>query len=411
MFFPFKKYIPITSFLYKYLFVYLSLMAVLIAFVLSTDYFLSKQPESGIEKQTDQHFPSHNNSHVSSEVDTLCLLFAGDIMGHGPQIRSAQIIENQQYNYYPCFEYIKPILRQADLAVANLELSLPGCPPYLGYPMFRSPDDLVPALRDAGFSLLLTANNHCNDARRPGLENAIFTLRENGFYQTGTYVNQEEYDLYYPLVIYKKGFKLAFLNYTFSTNKMRPVPPNIINEIDANQIKEDIKVANDMQVDAIIVAMHWGKEYQLEESAEQRALAMQLFDWGADLIIGSHPHVVQPIKIQKQPVEGRGFKKVLVAYSLGNFISNQLRKHTNGGIMLEVSLLKERISNRVRIGEWSYLPVWRQRGTKTSPYRVLPVRDFESENKLLDERELLSLKKFATQTREFLNQYQCPEKK
>ncbi len=350
------------------------------------------------------------NYNSTSNFDTLQLLFAGDIMGHGPQIESAQVIKDKQYNYYPCFEYIKPILQQADLAVANLELSLPGKPPYLGYPMFRSPDDLIPALRDAGFDLLLTANNHCNDAFRSGVQHAIHTLRENGFYQTGTFFNPEERDLFYPLMIYKKGFKLAFLNYTFSTNKLRPVPPTVINGIDNNQIKKDLRLAKELNPDIIIVTMHWGKEYRLEESKEQNELAQKIFSWGADLIVGSHPHVVQPIKTHHLMKEDGATKKVLVAYSLGNFISNQVKKNTEGGILLEVNILKEKVTKKVHIGEWSFLPIWRQQGTKKSPYRVLPVVEFESGSKLLNKRELQSLKRFATRIRNHLRQYGCPEK-
>ena len=216
-------------------------------------------------------FTSFHSS--SNSTEKIRLLFAGDIMGHGPQIRSAEVIKNQHYNYYPCFEYVKPIISQADLAIANLELSLPGEPPYQGYPIFRSPDDLVPALRDAGFDLLLTANNHCNDARRKGIEHAIYTLRENSFYQTGTFLNKEERELFYPLVVYKKGFKLAFLNYTFSTNKIPQVPPTLINQIKLNEIREDMLTAQALQPDAIIVTLHWGKEYRLKESQEQKRLS------------------------------------------------------------------------------------------------------------------------------------------
>jgi hypothetical protein len=106
---------------------------------------------------------------VDAQTDTLRLIFAGDIMGHTPQISSAEKIKNKEYDYTPCFQYVKPLLEQADIAIGNLELTLPGKPPYTGYPMFRSPDALAKALKEAGFDLLVTANNHSNDSRGAGV--------------------------------------------------------------------------------------------------------------------------------------------------------------------------------------------------------------------------------------------------
>ena len=107
---------------------------------------------------------SINISHAQDSVATLKLLFVGDVMGHGPQITSAETVKNESYNYEPCFKYLSPIIESADLAIANLEVTLPGKPPYQGYPRFRSPDDLAKALRLAGFDMMVTSNNHSNDA-------------------------------------------------------------------------------------------------------------------------------------------------------------------------------------------------------------------------------------------------------
>ncbi|MCB0574727.1 MAG: CapA family protein, partial [Saprospiraceae bacterium] len=124
---------------------------------------------------------------LPAQTDTLRLLFAGDIMGHTPQIKSAEKTPNKQYDYTACFRYVRPIIESADLAIGNLELTLPGKPPYTGYPMFRSPDALAEALKEAGFDILVTANNHSNDSRGAGVISTINTVRGLGFQQTGTF--------------------------------------------------------------------------------------------------------------------------------------------------------------------------------------------------------------------------------
>lgn len=280
-------------------------------------------------------------------------------MGHAPQITSAQVIKNEKYNYEPCFKYVKPILERADLAIGNLELTLPGKPPYQGYPMFRSPDDLAPALKGAGFDVLVTANNHSNDSRGPGVVNTIRTLRDHEFIQTGTFLDQRDRAAHYPLMLYKNGFKIALLNYTYGTNGMPTDAPTIVNLIDKDQIGKDLAEAVARKPHYIIVVMHWGLEYQLTENAEQRDLAEFLISHGADMIIGSHPHVVQPIRTERVTMPNGSQKEALVVYSLGNFISNQQQPNTDGGILFQVDLLKTKGSPEVRIGRSGMIPVWR----------------------------------------------------
>jgi len=309
----------------------------------------------------------------------LQLFFTGDIMGHGPQIRSAQLVKNKSFDYTPCFRYVEPIIKRADLAIGNLEVTLPGKPPYQGYPLFRSPDALADALCLAGFDFLSTANNHSNDGGKNGVIHTIDALQQQHFYQTGTFKNSEERDLFYPLIVYKNQFKLAFLNYTYDTNKIPTRPPTMVNEIDTALIRSDMQEAVKLQPDLIIVLMHWGLEYKLKESKKQRRLADWLFSQGADLIIGSHPHVVQPIK-EKELLRGEERKKVLVSYSLGNFISNQQKPNTDGGLALEVELLKHKRTAKTTIGKYAYLPIWRyvhsdKKGKKT--FFALPVSAFE----------------------------------
>jgi poly-gamma-glutamate synthesis protein (capsule biosynthesis protein) len=315
-----------------------------------------------------------------AQTDTLRLLFTGDIMGHAPQISSAEVVKNKVYDYTPCFRYIKPVLEQADLAIGNLELTMPGKPPYTGYPMFRSPDDLAKAVKEAGFDILVTANNHADDSHGAGVAHTIEVLREQGFQQTGTFKNHRDRNMLYPLIVYKKGFKLAILNYTYGTNGLPTDPPTIVNLIDTAQIRTDLEEARARRPHFIIAIMHWGIEYQLQENEEQRSIARFLIRNGADMVIGSHPHVVQPIRTESVGMPDGSRKEAIVVYSMGNFISNQTQPNTDGGIMFQVDLLKSKGSSDVRVGQHGMIPVWRyiHRPAKGKPvFYTLPVSRVE----------------------------------
>lgn len=320
----------------------------------------------------------------SDSISRLNLLFIGDIMGHGPQIKAAYDSKTKTYDYNPCFEYVKPIIEKADLAIGNLEVTLPGKPPYKGYPMFRSPDALGKAVKNAGFDIVVTSNNHSNDAGKLGVTHTIDVLKDLDLYHTGTFKDQAERDAYYPLIVYKKDFRLAILNYTYDTNGMPTVAPTVVNLIDEAVIEKDIKFAKKLKPDAIIVVMHWGLEYKLNESPVQQKLAQQIFQWGADLVIGAHPHVIQPIKKLSYKDSDGNVKEGLVAYSLGNFISNQKQNNTDGGLMVEITLEKKTGSNKAVVADHKYIPIWRyidKVNTKTGygTYRTLPIAAFEKD--------------------------------
>lgn len=320
-----------------------------------------------------------------AQPDTLRLIFAGDIMGHTPQIKSAETGPGQ-YDYAPCFRYIKPVLEKADLAVGNLELTMPGKPPYTGYPMFRSPDALAAGLKDAGFDILVTANNHSNDGHAPGITHTIDVLRETGFLQTGTFKNDKERRNFYPLMVYQDGFKIAFLNYAYGTNGVPTEPPTVVNLIDTVQIKADLYEARARKPDCIIVVMHWGLEYQLTENPEQRQLARFLVAQGADLVIGAHPHVVQPVKKESAIAPDGTRREAVVVYSLGNFISNQQQANTDIGILFRVDIVKNKGVSRARVGNYGYIPVWRYIHKSVSgktTYFALPVSRLERQPELL----------------------------
>ncbi len=365
-----------------------------------------------------KHAPQMDNTKdFQEENQEIKLMFVGDIMGHGPQIKSAKVVEEEKYDYRPCFKYVRPILEKADLAIANLEVTLPGKPPYHGWPNFRSPNDLADGLWHAGFDLLTTSNNHSNDAGKSGVINTIKTLKEKGFYHTGTYRNALEKDLTHPLIIYKKGFKLAFLNYTYGTDLKKHRPPTIVNLIDPDQMRKDLRIARRMKADAIIVMVHWGREYEIEESREQRKLAMDLLKWGADLVIGGHPHVVQPI-VEYPMKNKKGIRSTkLVSYSLGNFISNQNKKNTDGGIILEIDLVKNRKTKQTDIKDHHYIPVWRyiRKGEDNqTTFYALPIAIAEANLDNIPDlqpKDKRAMMRYAKFIRKHLGKSDCPERR
>lgn len=287
-----------------------------------------------------------------TEPDTLTLLFAGDIMGHDSQIAAAKT--DISYNYDTCFYYLRPYIKDADISVANLEVTFAGSP-HTGYPRFSSPDELATAIKKAGFDVMITANNHSLDRRKKGLERTIDILNQESLLHTGTFKTENERAKDYPLQIEKNNFRISLLNYTYGTNGIPVEKPNIVNLIDREQMKRDIEKAKSLKSDFIIVTLHWGSEYQRNENQSQRELAEFLVHQGVDAIIGTHPHVVQPLTVFIADSS-----ETIVSYSLGNFISNQRKRYTDGGIMLYLQLIKEK---NVRSASYRYLPVWVYKNT------------------------------------------------
>ena len=261
------------------------------------------------------------------------LLFAGDVMGHEPQWKAAFDPVIGEYDYHDCFRFIQPFIEAADLACANLEVTLAG-PPYTSYPCFSSPDALLFALKDAGFDVLFTANNHVLDHGRNGLERTIYMLDSVGMIHAGSYADSLSRDTTYPLMVDVKGLPIGFLNVTYGTNGLRPTAPNIVNRMDRNQVAADFAQMDAMGAQLKVVFVHWGDEYQLQANRYQRSYAQFLADQGADLVIGGHPHVTQDADTLYNP-EG---KPVVTYYSMGNLVSNQRRHNTNGGVMILASV-------------------------------------------------------------------------
>ena len=322
--------------------------------------------------------------------ERITLLFVGDLMQHDAQIKSAKTTSG--YDYTDCFKHVKEEISKADIAVGNLEVTLGG-KPYRGYPSFSAPDEFLYAVKDAGFDVLLTGNNHCLDRGSRGLERTILMLDSLDIASAGTYINEEERRERYPLLVEKNGFRIVFLNYTYATNGLEPVPPRIVNYIDKEKMKEDIADARRMRPDAIIACMHWGIEYRLLPQKAEKDMADWLLAQGVDHVIGSHPHVLQPMEVKR---DAHTPAKHLVVYSLGNFISNMSKENTDGGAMVRIELVK--YSDIVQMRSCDYSLVWTSRpflsGKKN--FEVYPSGYVD---KHLDNKELIYMNRFLKNSR------------
>ncbi|MDR2511466.1 MAG: CapA family protein [Bacteroidales bacterium] len=352
----------------------------------------------------------------SSSAEHLRIVFAGDIMGHSPQISAAKT--DSGYDYNPCYTYIKPYIDSADFAVANFEITLAG-EPYTGYPQFSSPDEALAAPVNAGFDFFLLANNHIADRSTSGLKKTVQKMQSKTLF-AGAYIDSIQRDSIYPAIVKinvvktshtlslhdseqiygcTSLFKIALLNYTYGTNGIVLPKPSIINYIDTIQIKIDIqKIKN--QYDMLICCVHWGTEYQNHSNKEQEKLAQFLTDNGVDLIIGSHPHVVQNFDVLYR--NGDTNLPVPVYYSLGNMISNQRDRYKNGGILAVVDINPK----SKKITNCDYLPFYVHKGLLFNKYHyyLLPTTDFSDNQQFynLKEDEYTALELFDSDTKSTL---------
>lgn len=335
--------------------------------------------------------------------DTLHLLFVGDLMQHQTQINAARTATGG-YDYSACFEHVKEGISKADFAIANLEVTLGG-KPYKGYPAFSAPDEFLTAVHQAGFNVLITANNHSLDRGRKGLERTIRLLDSLNMPHAGTYIDSIQRAKHYPLLLEKNGISIALLNYTYGTNGIPVTPPNIVNYIDTAIIAKDIEVSRSLNPDVIIACMHWGIEYQSLPGKEQKFLADWLLKKGVNHIIGSHPHVVQPIEVREDSLTG---DKHLVVYSLGNFISNMSARRTDGGLIVEMRLVKS--DSITRMTDCSYNLVWTARpalsGKKVHQLiPILPQACPQAANHDLPMKAIQQRNLFTSETRKLLKEY------
>lgn len=318
---------------------------------------------------------SNNESLNEDTLTTVHIIVAGDAMCHSPQITHAKKTTGEGYDFSGCFQYLSALLSKGDLNIVNLETTLAG-EPYSGYPQFCAPDEYAVALKEAGFNFFLLANNHIADKGTNGTITTIEKLQNMQIPSAGAYLNEQDRQSRYPAIVNINGIKIALLNYTYSTNGLVVNKPVSINDLnDTLQIKKDLTVAKNQQPDVIIAFLHWGNEYQQTPSQKQKEQAQFFFNNGTDIIIGSHPHVVQPVEYYSYNQIDTS-KKKLIYWSLGNFISNQRKDNTDGGILASFSLVKNTETNEISIENQTAIPYWVYRNTSIPPgYFVLPTKD------------------------------------
>lgn len=317
------------------------------------------------------NLPTENKSIKKDKLEVISITFIGDLMCHGPQLQAAIVPEvTDSFNFDVCYTYVKDYFNNSDFTIGNLETVTVGAKEkYTGYPVFNTPVDYVTALNKAGVDFFVTSNNHSLDKGKKGVLSTIDSLKSLNIGYAGTYYSQKDRDSIRIVDI--KGIKIAILAYTYGTNG-NGIPKGheyLINLIDTTLIKKDIAKAKSLSPDIILTYFHFGDEYKQEPTAFQKTIVKKVITYGADIIIGSHPHVLEPIAYFKGNNQlDSGF----VAYSLGNFISNQRERYTDCGVILKFTLAKSR--NNVSLGGVEYLPTWVFKGLYNDKfsYVVLP---------------------------------------
>lgn len=315
-------------------------------------------------------------------------------MQHDGQINAAYNATTKTYDYDDGFKYIKPIIENYDIRIANLEVTHPG-KPYRGYPQFAAPDELSEAVVNAGFNVILTANNHSCDGRAKGVIRTLDVLDELGVMHTGTFRNQAERDENYPLIVEQNGMKVALLNYTYGTNGLSVAKPLIVNYIDSVVIKKDIARAIELSADYIICNMHWGSEYKPLPNNYQKTYEQVCYRAGADMVIGGHPHVVQPIEKKKINNVDK-----LTVWSLGNFVSNMQIRYTRGGVMVGAKVKKQNDSIILDDVDYHLVYVLKKQEGAIKQYYILPDFNYNLHRPgFITSAEMAKMKEFFADSR------------
>ena len=298
------------------------------------------------------------------QVRTATIRIVGDVMQHAPQIEAA--LTTTGYDYTPCFEGVKEWLAAADLTITNLETTLRTEGPYSGYPRFAAPAALATALADAGVDVALLANNHICDRGGDGVRRTVAVLDSVGIAHTGAYADLPDYARNNPLMVTAGDFRIAIMNYTYGTNGLPIGRGTYVNLLDTVRIAADMERAR--TADIRVVCVHWGEEYHSRPSKAQREMADWLYRHGATVVIGGHPHVVQPVEVL---ADRKGRTRGVTFYSLGNYVSNQTMQGTDGGMVATLNFRHEEGDLLEISADWDF--VWTHRGWSNGrrTYRVL----------------------------------------
>ncbi|WP_337017622.1 CapA family protein [Oceanobacillus massiliensis] len=323
--------------------------------------------------------------HKSTEQE-ITFSAIGDILIHSPVYKDAMI--DGGYDFSPMLEEVKPFLSSPTLTVANQETMIGG--EQLGlssYPSFNSPYEVGDALKAAGVDVVTLANNHTLDRGEEAIQNAINHWEMIDMMYTGAYKNEQDQD---NLRVYEteEGVSIAFLSYTYGTNGI-PVPEGkdyLVNIIDKDLIASQIEEAKD-KADVIALSLHFGNEYERLPNETQKELVQFAADQGVHVVIGHHPHVLQPVEW----VTGENGNKTLVAYSLGNFLSNQQDLYQRIGGVLTFSIKKTVAGNdkEIEVHSPQFMPTYVNFNADRSDYKVIPMYQL-TDNELADAKKRYS---------------------
>ena len=356
----------------SFLLIVFVLIAVFYYFKNQSDYNnLVETSKQELEKEQEEANKNANNNSEDKPSDISFTLSAiGDIMCHNTQYIDAYNADTDTYDFSYVFENISLYTKTADICIGNLETTFAGEDVgYSSYPTFNTPDELAYELKDIGVDVLSTAGNHALDKGFDGLSRTIDVLNDADISHLGTYKSKEEQDK--TLIKYVKGLKIAFVNYTYGTNGI-PVPSDkqfCVNLIDENLMKEQIDRAKQEEPDIIIACMHWGTEYKTTQSSTQEDLADFLFKNGVDIILGTHPHVLEPMEKRTVTLEDGTTKDGFVIYSLGNFIADQNAEYTRDSIILNLDITKHSDGN-VTIDNYDYVPIYMYKDTSKKKQKM-----------------------------------------
>ena len=346
------------------------ILVVLIVIALGLAYFLFTTPK--IEKPKEEKIEEKKEPEI--KTSKLSLVMVGDGLLHSSVYNDAY--KNGVYDFKPQLEYIKPIVQNYDLAFYNQESILGGTSLGLSsYPTFNSPQEFGDAMIDAGFNMVSLANNHTLDKGEKGVLSSCEYWQNKDVLTAGSYCSAEDADEI--KIKEKNGIKYTLLAYTYGTNGIS-IPSGkeyLVNLYSDEKAKEDIEKVRD-KVDLLIVSMHWGTEYRTEPTEEQKREAEYLSSLGVDIIIGTHPHVIEPITY---------INDTLVIYSLGNFISAQSTSNDYNTIvelMTSVDVIKEEKDGKVTIKldnlNNELLYNYYQRGSRWTNFKVIPFSQMNS---------------------------------
>jgi poly-gamma-glutamate synthesis protein (capsule biosynthesis protein) len=337
-----------------------------------SDISRSDVSRSGPRSGTDEANPGPESAAGGERVYTATLAAVGDVLIHSSIYKDARTKDG--YDFTPIFSNVKRYIEDADLAVANQESMIGGEELGLSdYPRFNSPYEVGDALKDAGFDIVNLANNHTLDRGAEAVTNAIRHWRELGIIYTGAHLSEE--DRRSMRIVDKNGISFAFLSYTYGTNGI-PVPPDkpyLVNLIDLPAVADDIAQARRL-ADVVVVNAHFGQEYAAMPNEQQKQFARTAAEAGADIVIGHHPHVLQPAEW----IETASGRRTFVAYSLGNFIAAQegVRKRTGGILRLEVEKKVVGRESRIEIRRPSFIPTWVSM-KNWRQFRIVPLSEAE----------------------------------